>query len=392
MRKSRTARICRALGAWLAVAALLPALAAAASISGTVSDENTDAGIGGIEVCPTPRPYSFETECTETDAGGHYSLDELLPAAYVLRFSAWRDNLRYVDEYYDDKRSNTDADAVTLSSPEESRQVDVELATGGSIGGTVSDDATGAPVAEVAACAWNFEDVHRCDISDAAGGYEINGLPDGEYFVEYEGWNRVNYQREFYADADFPHAVKVPVLAPAATAGIDAELAQGAEILGHVSEAGSAAPVAGAMVCAPLASAPPGDFDTNCDWTDAAGDYAIRGLPAGTYVVGFDLESGGPFGGGPMIGQWWKEASDRSEATPLELATPQSATGVDGQITRYYWSPPPPAESAVAATAVTVPLLAPKSPLPRCRKGFHRKLVKGKRRCVRKQRPQAKRG
>jgi len=377
------------IAAACAMAMWVPGTAAAATISGTVSAEDTHAGLGGVEVCPTPQPYTFEADCTETDSSGHYSLTDLPAAQYVLRFSAWQANLRYVDEFYDNAAWYEDADPVTLGSFDASEQIDVELAAGGSIAGTVIDEETKEPIEGLAACAWTAAGPYqRCDISDAAGSYEINGLPSDEYVVEFEGWNRVNYIRELYDNADsLAAATDVPVVTPTTTSGIDAELAPGAEILGHVSETSTGAPVENAMVCAPLASAPPEDTNTNCEWTDASGDYAIRGLPAGTYAVAFDVDFGaGPFGG-MTVGQWWKEASTRSEATLLELSNPQTVTGIDGKASRPYWTPPT-TETETPPTSpppVVLALPRPKPPV-KCHKGFHRKLVKGKKRCVRKHR------
>jgi len=367
---------------------LAPAAAQAASITGTVSDEVTHAGLGGIEVCPTPQPYTFEVACVGTDSAGHYSLTGLPPAQYQLYFSARVGNPRYVDEFYDNTTSYEEADLVTLGSPEDSRQIDVGLAEGGTITGTLVDEASKAPIEGMAACAWSPGGVYeRCGISGAAGFYEIQGLPSNEYVVEYDGWNRVNYIREFYEDAEnLAQATDVPMTAPETISGIDAELTRGAEILGHVSETSSGAPVGNVMVCAPLASASEEDFNTNCNWTDAAGNYAIRGLPAETYVVGFDLEfGGGPFGG-LTVGQWWKEAPTRAEATPLELTTPQTVSGIDGKASRPYWPlPAPETEPASSPPPLAAPLPGPRLHV-KCRKGFHRKLVKGKKRCVRKHR------
>jgi hypothetical protein len=368
--------------------ALAPAAAQAASISGTVSAETTHVGIAGVQVCPTPRPYEFEVDCVDTDPTGHYSVDGLPSAQYVLRFSAFRENLRYVDEYYDNKAVFNDADLVALDSPDDSQQIDVELAEGGSITGTLIDEETKEPIEGVAACAWIVAgEYQRCDTSDAVGFYEINGLPSDEYVVEYEGWNRVNYVRELYDDAsDLGLAADVFVVAPETTSGIDAELARGAEILGHVSEAETGAPVEGSMVCAPLASASYADSNTNCEWTDAAGNYAIRGLPAGTYVVGFDVGFL-PFTG-LYVEQWSKDATLRSEATPLELTTPQTVVGIDGRVNRPVWAPPSEGEPSSPPPAATssVQLLPSAKPPVKCRKGFHRKLVKGKKKCVRKPR------
>src|SRR6188768_297392 len=208
-----------------ALVMLAPGSALAATITGTVSGEDTHAGIGGVEVCPTPQPYTFEAACAETDPSGHYSLSGLPPAQYSLAFSAWRNNLPYVSEVYDDKPAYTYGDLVTLSSAGEVRQVDVELARGGSVSGKLTDEETGLPVAGMAACArLEGDGYERCAKSDGSGNYQVNGLPSGVYSVYYEGWNQVNYLREFYEDAEtWAQATRIIVEAPGTTSGIDAE-------------------------------------------------------------------------------------------------------------------------------------------------------------------------
>lgn len=361
------------LATWFALAAVVPALAAASSISGTVSDENTHLGIGGVEVCPTPQPYTFEVSCVETDSSGHYSVNGLPGGNYIVNFSAWRNNLKYVSEFYDNKAYGFEADLFAVGSSE-AATLDVELAEGGSIAGTVTHEGSGEPIAGIAACAIDEEGIPpRCALSNSSGEYILNGLPSGEYSVEFEGGNRVNYLREFYEDAEtWAAATKVSVTAPATTSDIDGKLAPGAEILGHVSQVGTGLPLAGVFVCA-LEKAP-GERE-GCDSTDAEGNYAIRSLEAGTYYVAFEREFL-PFG--PTALQWWNGASSLAEADPIEIAPPESRTGIDGQLNKPIWHPE---EHAPEGTPLPPP--HPK-PLPKCKKGFHRKLVKGKRRCVRK--------
>lgn len=361
-----------------------PAAVQAAAITGTVSDETTHAGIAGVEVCPTPQPYTFEVACAKTDSSGHYYVGGLAPTQYKISFSAWVGNLPYVSEQYDNKPMMSEGDLFTLSSAGEVRQLDVELAPGGSIGGTLRDEETGQTIAGMAACARSDGDGYeRCAKSDAAGNYRVNGLPSGEYSVWYEGWNQVNYLREFYEDVEtWSQATRIPVTAPGAVSGIDAELAQGARIFGHVSQAGTGLPLPEAFVCAE--QQPPAEFQ-QCDMTDAEGNYALIGLPAGSYLVAFELEY---LPTGHFAGQWWQGAATEEEATPIVIAPPETRSGIDGVVDRAIWGPPESEPSA--ATITPSPLQAQKPPvdvrlpLPKCRKGFHRKLVKGKKRCVRK--------
>ena len=377
-------RLRQTIGIAAAVMAMAPAAAQAAAITGTVSDETTHAGIAGVEVCPTPQPYTFEVDCVQTDSSGHYYVGGLAPTEYKISFSAWANNLPYVSEQYDNKPMISNGDLFTLSSPEEVRQLDVDLAEGGSIGGILTDEDGGAPVANMAACARDDADTYeRCTKSDAAGHYQINGLPSGKYSVWYESWNQVNYLREFYEDVEtWAQATRIPVTAPGAASGIDAELAQGAQIFGHVSQAGTGLPLPEAFVCAE--QEPPAEFQ-QCDMTDAEGNYALVGLPAGSYLVAFELDYL-PFG--PVAGQWWQGAATEEEATPIAIAPPEARTGIDGVVDRPIWGPPETEPSATTSSTPplqiqTPPVIAP-GPLPKCRKGFHRKLVKGKKRCVRK--------
>ena len=358
-----------------------PVMASAGTIFGTVTAEG-GGSLQGVEVCPTPQPYTFEADCDYTDASGHYALT--LPGAdYKISFSAFQSNLRYVSEWYDDARRYSEADLFHLGGSENA-DLDVALAEGGSIGGTVTDEGTEAPIEGIWACAVDSEGTPtRCDRSDFSGGYLINGLPGGTYDVEYEGGNTVNYLREFYEDADsWAAATGVVVSAPATTPDIDAELAPGAEILGHVTDPETSGPSKGVFVCANEQA--PGEYQ-GCDSTDENGDYAIRSLPAGTYLVAFELEY---FPWGLWAKQWWQGASTMAEADPIVLTPPETRTGVDGQATSP-WGFPPPRDDPNMWSGTVNPSSPPLGKPPKkCKKGFHRKLVKGKRRCMPKHRKQ----
>jgi Carboxypeptidase regulatory-like domain len=373
------------LVAVLAASALLaPESAAADSIAGTVSDENSHVGIAGVEVCPTPQPYTFEVSCTETDAGGHYSLIGLPPAQYTVYFSTQRYNLRHVGEFYAGKRYGWEADLFTLASPEEARSLDVGLAEGGSISGALADENSGQPIAGVRVCANDSEGIPaRCADSDANGRYMLNGLRSGEYWVEFAGGNAVNYLRELYDDAEnLAQAAQVLVSPPATTSDVNAALAPGAQILGHVSQVGTGIPIHDVFVCAN--ELPPGERQ-GCDTTDVDGNYAIRSLPAATYLVAFEMEYM-PFG--LIADQWWDGVETMAEADPIAIAPPETRAGIDGQVTRGNWGPwGTPSEPAPAASPPTPPIATTSASKPRlgkCRKDSHRKWGKGKRRCVRK--------
>ncbi len=358
----------------------LPSAALASSISGIVTAPG-GGPIQGVEVCPTPQPYTFETSCVETGPTGQYKYDGLPGGNYMVHFSAERANLKYVSEFYNDRSYSWEADLFNLGSAED-KALNVELAEGGSIGGVVTDEGTDQPIADIRACAIDHEGIPvRCSNTGPSGEYQLNGLPSGVYDIEYEGGNRVNYLREFYEDAEtWAEATDVTVAAPALTPAIDAKLAAGAQILGHVSTVGTGAPLSNEMVCAEEQA--PGEYQA-CDWTDAAGNYAIRSIPAGTYLVAFGIEFL-PFG--RAVGQWWQGASTAGTATPIAIAPPETRAGIDGQLPARYQPPRP--------ESLQVTLL-PAPPTPRalhCGKGFRKKFVKGKQRCVKVHKRHHRRG
>jgi hypothetical protein len=341
----------------------VPAVAMAGSISGTVTAETGGAPIAGVRVCQYERKGAVEESCTQTGGSGGYAFSGLPAGSYVIGFSA-SGNLKWVSEIYNDKRYGWEADLVTISASQALGGIDAALAEGGSIGGVVTDETTGLPISGIWACAIDQQGIPAsCSNSGPNGEYRLNGLRSGKYSVEFEGGNRVNYLREFYKDAEtWSAAEDVEVEAPNLTPGIDAALRPGAEILGHVSEVGSGGPMADVMVCA---EAQAGEFE-DCDWTDSTGDYALRSLPAATYLVAFGIEFL-PFG--RHVAQWWQGVSSEAEATPIAIVPPQARTGIDAQLVNPYFVSRPKQKR-----------------LKKCHKGFHRKKVHGKSRCVRKHR------
>ena len=373
-------RLLGALAAWVALAVSAPAMASAASISGTVTTEGGQP-IQGVRVCGIAEPEAYEDVCSETDSAGNYQLLELFGTDYRIRFSGEENNLRYVSEWYDNATYFTDVDVFHLGGG--NATINAALAEGGSIAGIVTDEVTHQPIAGIRACATNSQGwQHRCSFSGADGGYLLNGLPSDAYSVTYEGGNRVNYLREFYEDTEtWAQATDVIVTVPAVTAGIDAELAAGAEVLGRVTDPATGAPSEGVFVCAMEVA--PGEYEA-CDATDAGGDYAIRSIPGGSYLIAFEPET---YPTGVFAKQWWEGASYMAEADPIQLTPPETRTGIDGQATSPLWFPPL-QNPATGGGAVALPPLATPQRQPRrkCRKGFHRKWVKGKKRCVRKHR------
>lgn len=373
----------------LALAAMTPALASAGSISGTVTDQDTHVGISGIEVCLQPSPYTFEGPCTKTGTGGTYVLSGLAEASYQVHFSAWPKDLNYVQEWYGGDQTYP-GDLVGVGATEAKTGIDAELEEGGVITGTATDATTLGPAGGVWVCVEALDPAFfgLCQRANSAGEYETDDLPTGDYRIEFNGENEANYLRRYYdEEEEFGQATHLPVTAGTVVTGIGAMLSPGAQILGTVIEAGTGTPLGGIEVCLwrPNGPASP-EYVQNCTRTDGSGNYAIRSLPADTYDVVFSRE-GSAWTEDSFGEQWWKGVDSAAQAIPLTVAPPATISGIDAQLVDnapVYPNLDNPGAGGNGTVAPSPP--AARKASRKCKKGFHRKLVKGKKRCVRNRR------
>jgi hypothetical protein len=344
------------------------------SISGTVTEEATGhAAIEDVWVCVWAESEEFEPEpganCKLTDAQGKYTIPGLPAGQYKVEFRPGSKGLNFVAEYYDDEPSWVEADPVEVTTTAKTG-IDAELAEGGQIHGKVTNEIGGAGIERVFVCAeenespWYFE----CAATDAAGEYTIAGLPAGEYWIEFwpEGQNFVY---------EFESGVPVTL---GATTQKNAALTPGAVITGQVTDAVSHVGVEGIYVCA-LGLSEEELF--RCVETGALGLYSLERLPPGTYKAGFALfgeEEGGAEA--LYVPQYFNGKSTLAAADPISLGASVTQAGVGAALVKK------------RAAAVTVPPPLPLSTGPtssgpgkklHCRKGFHKRKVKGRSKCVR---------
>jgi len=360
----------------------LPAVASAASISGTVRDNSAShEGIAGIEVCAWTMSYRSEERCAQTAAGGTYVLNDLTPFTYYLRFSGAPNRLNFVRGYYGDTMVFP-GDPLAVSG--DLTGIDTELTIGGVLRGTATDESTLGPAVGAEACASSFEPVEytNCGLVGADGKYEINALPDGNYAVDFFGGSDANYlRRDYHAPGEPPGTTtRVPVTAGAPPVeGIDVTLQPGAQIFGTVTEAGTGAPQLWASVCLyDSLRAPEVGWREPCVLTNEAGQYAIRSLRAGVYYVVFSPN-------GPYENQWFDGVPTLAQATPIAIAPPETRSGVDARLVGYPTDPP--RQEPIRVDFIPTPG-AP--PTLKCKKNQRKKWVRGKQRCVKKPRRHGK--
>ena len=354
----------------LGLAAIAPAAALAGSISGTVTDAVTHEPIEGLEVCAYP-PAAEEEEiwfCEDTDSNGEYTIAELEPGEYGVEF--WGRPLNYIPQYFNGQTEWWERDLVLVET-DPVTGIDAEMVEGGGIEGEVDRAVGGTPVDEVWVCAWTIfgEEFGGCAVTDASGEYALQGMAEGEYEVEFWAEDE-DLLPQYYDHKDYWfEANPVTVTLGAVTPGIDADLLAAAKVEGQVRRASDGSPLTEVEVCA-LSTDLEGPW--RCAYPGDDGRYAVHGLPGDEYKVEF-----WPFDESLPV-QFWDHKATWDEANALSLGAGSVATGIDADLG------PGPAAPPVAAPPPSFPPLAAAPRPKRCKKGFRKKRVHGKVRCVKK--------
>jgi len=379
--KARAAAVAMGLGLCLALSAAAPAMAAEpGGISGRVVESEELEGMNGVEVCAEAgSPSSTPLVCDETE-GGSYEILGLEAGQYRVHFVPVADP-RYVPQYYLRTYRIEKARLLQIEAGSVKSGVSAALELGGWATGRATDEA-GNALSDVEVCLSNGllpELELPCVKTNVEGKFETERVPSGPY-------------RAFFSAPEergiFPgESEEFVVEGYNETPDIDATLELGVAIEGSVSEAGSGASLPGVRVCA---LAPGSQAELRCALSGTEGHYAIRGLHAGSYVVAFSVTRSE--GGAPIepedgfVRQYYEDKPTFADATVLSASVPGNYQDVDGHLTRG--AEVFPGTSGDSAPPSWVPPGWPGgsvNPKPKvhCRKHFRKKLVKGKRRCVR---------
>jgi hypothetical protein len=365
------------------------AAAAGSAIEGTVT---APGAAEEVEVCVVEALPS--ESCTYPEPDGHYLLNALAPgASYLVEFlPSYRSH--YVIQYYKGKPSPEGAQLVPVKLKETAKGIDADLEIGGQIEGEASDAEGSGPLSGVEVCALDASQpsteagatIAGCTHTDAAGEYRLPTLPAGIYKVGFWGARESDdYLSAYHGGATFSTATTIAVAADTTTSGIDAALRPGARIEGDVTEA-DGNPLGQIGVCALTSGS---GAPRRCGYADATGHYDLTGLASGSYAVVFapglgELDAGAGSGEAGFLTQYYDDVSTLAQARPISLVAPDAAPGVDASLIRP--SPPPVPASPTVAILPVVGVGAPAAPAPgpplRCKKGFRRRLVKGRPRCV----------
>jgi Carboxypeptidase regulatory-like domain len=372
-----------------------PASAAAAepesgSIAGTVTDEAM-APLVEVEVCAEAVDKSH-FKCIPTRTDGTYEITGLSPGEYKVGFWTTRN---FVTQFHEHALTWSTATPVPVVAGQTTGGINATLEVGATISGIVTAQATGLPVGEVEACA-TLGELERCVESDAAGHYLIDGLVPGSWSIYFYAQKaKVDVVSGAYSGGSVTVTAEEAKKGEGAT-GVNVALIPGGQIAGTVRLAGSGVPVGGVLVCVTMAAE---SVPLGCLRTPSSGAYRFTRVWPGSFKVAFSPEPKELFGPEGLVEaetmeateglgpdsyptQWWSGQSGFEAATPIAIAPPQIVSGIDASLVA------PAATAAAPAPANPAPVV--QKPLLKCKRGFVKRKVHGKQRCVKRHKAKPK--
>ncbi|AJE02313.1 carboxypeptidase regulatory-like domain-containing protein [Geobacter pickeringii] len=287
------------------------------SISGTVTDSLTGAGIPGVYVTAIDSNSGMWINGTVTDANGLYTISGLTSGDYKIQFSEYASG--YLSKWFNNKAGMTCSDIVHVVQPEAKTGIDAALLKGGSISGKVTNLDTGTGLGSVMVFAEDTKTRRGYGtITLPDGSYSLKGLPNGSFKIRFSLWGYVSLWYSLPSDTDRP--IPISITAPLELTGIDAAMTKGLSISGRVSDKSTGAGIEGVYVSA---YGQVGALEANYAFTDAAGVYTLTGLKRGPYAVLFSSPG--------YVNEWYNSSRNRAKATSVLVAAAET-TGIDASL------------------------------------------------------------
>ena len=290
------------------------------AISGRVTNSAGE-GIAGVWV------YAYEavsgsyynTGISQVD--GSYTITGLSTGSFKVQFVS--NGSGYFVQWYNNKSSQELADAVTVTAGATTSNIDATMILGGSITGRVTD-ASGAAILDAIVVAYDSNNTGGPNVSyaktDADGNYNLQGLPTGNYRVEFDGTGSGFFRQYYNNSPDMAGSAPVSVTVSKATTGVNASLVKGASISGVVTNS-SGAGIQGVFVT---------DYDVNNNWaaytiTDVSGNYLIQALPTGSYKLRYQGVSG-------YLTQWYSNRASSELADAVSVTAGNTTPGINATL------------------------------------------------------------
>lgn len=231
----------------------------------------------------------------------------------------------YIDEYYDNKRTQADATPIVMDPAPGVHHVfgiDFQLDEGGQISGVITDS-SGIPISGISVSAYDYTtgDWFGGTSTQSDGSYVLSGLPTAGYRISVWPGN-TDYLQEYYDNVRyFSSATEVNVTEGQMVSGIDFELEKGGIISGIVTRTFDNQPIENIRIWAV-------DVNTSRSWggvlTDSNGAYRLTGLSTSSYKV-YAIDNNQSI----YQSEYYDNVLDSSSATALDLVFGQTLSGID---------------------------------------------------------------
>ena len=207
-------------------------------IKGKVTAQGEAADLAEVEVCAKSTSSPPARSCSETDAQGEYELHSLGAGTYKVGFWGHGASAGYQPQYYSGASGFAQGTPISVAVGEQVTGIDVGLAPGSEIGGTLHSASSGATLADISVCmfAAGGAGPERCTYSSDDGTYRFQGLSSGSYQVgfslgsaeiggEAASGEEDGFLSQYFAGvASRNEAQTISLVAPTARSGVDANL------------------------------------------------------------------------------------------------------------------------------------------------------------------------
>ena len=277
-------------------------LATKGSISGRVTRESGGTGIQDVYIHVYYANGGI-AGYTYTNSLGYYTIPELMPGSYYIGTS---NSLGYIDEYYDNVTSKTDAALVSVTAGLDTPNINFSLAMKGSISGRVTreSDGTGIQGIEIRIYNSSWSQVSSAN-TNYLGNYTANGLLTGSYYVGIS--NSFYFIDEYYDNVTSKtDATLVSVTVGLDTPNINFSLAMKGSISGRVTRESDGTGIKDIEVRV---------YDSSWNqvsytYTNNSGNYAVGELLPGYYYVRTSNSLN-------FIDEYYDNVTSSSAATPV---------------------------------------------------------------------------
>jgi protocatechuate 3,4-dioxygenase beta subunit len=305
------------------------------TLSGRVMNE-AEVGVEGVLVRVRDLDRNLITTAN-TDANGDYTIDRLPANSYKIHFDVKNANGYYVSQWYNNRDSFDTANIVIVMGGG-TTTVDAILGDGIGISGTVTDGTN--PLESIGVEIYDTGGLYIAyGYTDSSGNYEVKGLAPGNYKVHFDpsdlnyhgvDWfglpANTNYKYQWYNNHEsFVDADVVTAAPGSAAAGIDAVMTdgQGGIISGQITDS-QANGIEGCLVYAFESEEAVEWYYSDPVRTGVDGNYQIKGLPTGDYIVFFM-----PPGGTYYRRQFYNNTMDIDQAALVSVTAGQTTPGIN---------------------------------------------------------------